>query len=70
MTPSPDQGPQFVAEALRRQGISLPEARLDDVAATAAKLSATGRALEERLTLGDDVYGFQTALRHMVETSE
>lgn len=57
------EGLQFIAEALLRQGISLPPERRGDVAQTAAKLTSTSRALEERLTLTDDVYGFQTALR-------
>ncbi|PKU25511.1 hypothetical protein CWS72_05445 [Telmatospirillum siberiense] len=54
---------QFVIEALRRQGVSLPPERRADVAQTASKLTATSRLLEERLTLANDVHGFLTALR-------
>lgn len=52
----------FVCEALRRQGVSLPPERLEAVAATSARLTETGRLLEKRLALSDDIYGFLTHL--------
>jgi hypothetical protein len=64
MTPLVD--PHGIAEMLTRQGISLAPERQEQVAATAIRLAATSRALEERLLLADDVYGFQTLLRRWV----
>ncbi len=60
MTPSVDT--QVIVETLRRQGISLPPERQEQVTATACRLASTSRTLEERLTLGADLYGFHTLL--------
>jgi hypothetical protein len=68
MTPSID--PQVIVETLRRQGISLPPERQDQVTATAARLASTSRALEERLTLAADIYGFQTLLRQKANADD
>lgn len=65
MTSSVD--PLIIVETLRRQGVSLPPERQDQVTATATRLASTSRLLEdERLSFATDIYGFQTALHHWV----
>ena len=61
MTPLVD--PKIIAGTLARQGISLPPDRQDQVAAAANRLTTTSQALDERLSLSADIYGFQTLLR-------
>jgi len=55
--------PKIIAGTLERQGISLPPDRQDQVAAAADRLTTTSHALDERLSLSADIYGFQTLLR-------
>jgi hypothetical protein len=59
--------PRVIADFLRRQGIALPPERCDQVAASASRLTAASHALDERLTLEADLYGFQSLLRRWVE---